>query len=321
MNYLTTHREIPLHSKIVVRIFFNASSQRGKLGKDGLRGTPAFHTFMIQFSETHPLFDFLDCGRGRERADSKIKQNFELFIDNPYCRAMFLAVCYDGGFVRMLEPYQYSEDAVSKIVLIKAGQVAPAFTSVPLFKFTEFKSVFQELCSLKIGPIGNPMCTTDDLKPTSVQLGETLCTGDDGEVDDLPIEDVPYNQWKHATPHVHPATTLSIFCETTLPTPWLIALGILPFQLRGSNDSTNASVAAMGKRRTKWRIQALEMAIAQKKQAALQPGTSSTLQEILRLTARSLEGDLARLKREVEQRTKKQLAGDTNAQARARGSK
>jgi hypothetical protein len=51
-----------------------------------------------------------------------------------------------------------------------------------------------------------------------------------------------------------------------------------------------------GKRRTKWRIQALERAIEQKKQAAQQPGTSSTLQKILQLAARSLEDDLARLK-------------------------
>ena len=305
MNYIAAHKEIPLHSKIVVRVFFNASSQRGKLGKDGLRSTPALHTFMIQFSETHPLFDFLDCGSGRERADSKIKQNFELFIDNPYCRAMFLAVCYDGGFVRMLEPYQYSEDAMTKIVLIKAGQVAPGFTSVPLFKFTEFKSVFQELHSLKIGPIGKSTCATDDLNPTDVQFGETLCTGNEGEADDLPIGNVLYNPWKDARSHMHSTTALpSIASEATLPTPGLIALGTLPFQLRGSYDNAKISVATKGKRRTKRRIRALEKAIEQKKQAAQQPGTSSTLQKILQLVAGSLEDDLARLKREAGQRTK-----------------
>lgn len=305
MNYIAAHKEIPLYSKIVVRVFFNASSQRGKLGKDGLRSTPALHTFMIQFSETHPLFDFLDCGSGRERADNKIKQNFELFIDNPYCRAMFLAVCYDAGFVRMLEPYQYSDDAMTKVVLIKAGQVAPGFMSVPLFKFTEFKSVFQELCSLKIGPIGKTTCATNDLKPTDVQLGDTPCTGNEGEADDLPIGNVPYSPWKDATSHMHSTTALlSIASEATLPTPGPIALGILPFRLRGSHDSTKTSVAAKGKRRTKRRIQALERAIEQKKQAAQQPGTSSTLQKILQLVARSLEDDLARLKWEVQQRTK-----------------
>ena len=314
MNYIAAHKEIPLHSKIVARVFFNASSQRGKLGKDGLRSTPALYTFMIQFSETHPLFDFLDCGSGRERADSKIKQNFELFIDNPYCRAMFLAVCYDGGFVRMLEPYQYADDAVTKVVLIKAGQVALGFTSVPLFKFTEFKSVFQELYSLKIGSIGRTVCAADELKPTDVQFGETLCNADQAEADDLPIGNIPYGSWAYSRAHVHSTTTLlGIAYEATLPvvesrgalpTPGLIALGILSFRLRGSNHSAKISPKADGKKGTKRRIQALESAIRQKKQAAQRPGTPSTLQKILQLTARSLEDDLAQLKRKVGQRTK-----------------
>jgi hypothetical protein len=314
MNYIAAHKEIPLHSKIVARVFINASSQRGKLGKDGLRNTPALHTFMIQFSETHPLFDFLDCGSGRERADSKIKQNFELFIDNPYCRAMFLAVCYDGGFVRMLEPYQYSDDAVAKVVLIKAGQVAPGFTSVPLFKFTEFKSVFRELYSRKIGSIGRTVCAADELKPTDVQFGGALCNADQAEADDLPIGNIPYGSWAYSRAHVHSTTTLlGISYEATLPvvenrgalpTPGLIALGILSFRLRGSNHSAKISPKADGKKDTKRRIQALESAIRQKKQAAQRPGTSSTLQKILQLTARSLEDDLTQLKRKVGQRTK-----------------
>jgi hypothetical protein len=314
MNYIAAHKEIPLHSKIVARVFFNASSHQGKLGKDGLRNTPALHTFMIQFSETHPLFDFLDCGSGRERADSKIKQNFELFIDNPYCRAMFLAVCYDGGFVRMLEPYQHSDDAVTKVVLIKAGQVAPGFTSVPLFRFTEFKSVFREQYSLKIGSIGRTVCAADELKPTDVQFGETLCRAGQVEADDLPIGNIPYGSWAYSRARVHPTTTLlGIAYEATLPvvesrgalpTPGLIALGILSFRLRGSNHSAKISPKADGKKGTKRRIQALESAIRQKKRAAQRPGTSSTLQKILQLTTRSLEDDLAQLKRKAGQRTK-----------------
>jgi hypothetical protein len=149
------------------------------------------------------------------------------------------------------------------------------------------------------------MCATEDLKPTDVQLGEALCTGDEGEADDLPIANVPYNPWKHVGFHVNSTTTLlSIVSEATLPTPGFIALGILPFRFRGSNDSTKISVAVKGKRHTKWRIQALERAVEQKKQAAQQPGTSGTLQKILQLTAKSLEDDLARLKREVGQGTK-----------------
>jgi hypothetical protein len=263
---------------------------------------------MIKFSETHPLFDFLDCGSGKERADSKIKQNFELFIDNPHCHAMFLAVCYDGGFVRMLEPIQHSDDAMTKVVLVKAGQVAPGFASVPLFKFTEFKSVFRELYSHKIGSIGRTVCAADELKPTDVQSGETPCIADQAEADNLPIGNFPYASWAYSKSHVRSATyeaTLPVVeSQGALPTPGLIALGISSFRLRGSNDGAKVSCKADDKKSTKRRIQALERAIRQKKQAAQRPGTSTTLQKILQLTARSLEDDLAQLKRKVGQRTK-----------------
>jgi hypothetical protein len=261
---MATHAEVPLHSKVVVRIFFNAGSQQGKLGKDGLRSTPAGQTFMIRFSETHPLFDFLDCGSGKERADTKIRQNFELFIDNPYCRAMFLAVCYDGGFVRMLEPYQHSEDALNKIVLIKAGQVAPGFQSVPLFKFTEFASVFMELYSLKIGPIGRTFCGADEREAAVVRLGMTLSSDDGREPEDLPIGHVPYAPWNHPRRYVrssatllgldYEATLLSVARRGALRAPEVIALQNSSFQLCGPDDRPKTSPTPHKKRRKKGKI-------------------------------------------------------------------
>ncbi len=98
------------------------------------------------------MFDFIDCGGGKERADSKIRQNFELFVSNPYCSAVFLAVCYDNGFVRMLEPYQsMCMPLRNKIVLVRAGQTAPEFAKLP-FEFVEFPTVFREQYSFKIDP-------------------------------------------------------------------------------------------------------------------------------------------------------------------------
>ena len=306
---------IPLHSKIIVRIFFNASSQRGKLGKDGLRGTPAVHTFMIQFSETHPLFDFLDSGSGRERADTKLKQNFELFIDNPYCRGMFLAVCYDAGFVRMLEPYQHLKDALDKIVLIKAGKVAPGFLSVPLFRFTEFPSVFQELYSIKVGPIGKS-CIAHEPKSADmyVDVRSTLCNDDEQEPEDLPIKDLTHVPWSHPRRYVrstatllglaYKATLLSVATRGAMPTPELVALHVLSFRRRGLNDGPVTSTPADEKRYVKSKIKALESVIRQKKQAAKQDGISSGVRKWLRLSVRWLENDLTQLKRADAEKSK-----------------
>lgn len=312
LNYMATHDNIPLHSKIIVRVFFNASSTHGKLGKDGIRGTAAGHAFMIQFSETHPLFDFLDCGSGKERADTKIRQNFELFVDNPYCRAVFLAVCYDGGFVRMLEPYQHSEDALNKIVLVKAGQVAPGFLSVPRFQFTEFSSVFHKLYSLKIGSIGKTLCGVDEPERTTVQAEGVLSGEDISNPEDLPLRSLPRTPWQYSTCYVRSTATLLGFAykatlpgakaRRAMPTPELIALHIASFQCCGPRDSQKASLTAGEKRRIKSRIEELESAIQQKQQAAKTPGISRSVQNKLRRTARRLEDEIARLKQETAQR-------------------
>ena len=289
----------------MVRVFFNASSQTGKFGKDGLHKTPAVHTFMIQFSETHPLFDFLDCGSGKERADTKLKQNFELFIDNPYCRGMFLAVCYDGGFVRMLEPYQHLQDALDKIVLIKAGQVAPGFLSVPLFRFMQFPSIFREVYSLKIGPIVNTLCSTLEPRSADMEDGCSPCDDDEQEPENLPIEDVHDVPWSHPRRFVrstatllglaYEATLLSLVSRGAMPKPELVTLHMLSFRLCDPNDGAVSSRAADEKRRAKTRIKAVESVIRQKKQAAEQDGLSSSVRKILQLEARRLEEDLTHL--------------------------
>ena len=85
---------IPAESRIVVRIFFNGRSSLGervapKAGKYA-RQYSKMEEAMIRFAETQPLFDFIDCGGGKERADSKIQGMLSLsqpeFILILFCR-------------------------------------------------------------------------------------------------------------------------------------------------------------------------------------------------------------------------------------------
>lgn len=89
------------------------------------------NTFRRQFTEADPLFDFFDCGTGKERADVKIKENFHLFLSNPYCEHLFLATCTDNGFARMLEPYRYN-DVRDKITMVRAGYVCREIANLNL---------------------------------------------------------------------------------------------------------------------------------------------------------------------------------------------
>ncbi|OAP59851.1 hypothetical protein AYL99_04853 [Fonsecaea erecta] len=136
---------VPVTSKVVTRVFLNYGSA-GRLGmlqsrhRAGRSGV-AVADFAVQFTEKIPLFDFFDAGRGKERADDKIRENFHLYLSTPNCHAIFVAACLDNGFARMLEQYSDHPLARQKIVLVSPGYVAIEIQRLE-FKVVEWPSVF-----------------------------------------------------------------------------------------------------------------------------------------------------------------------------------
>ncbi|KIW66436.1 hypothetical protein PV04_05771 [Phialophora macrospora] len=124
---LSQQGTIPVTAKIVTRVFCNFSSRPPGLMTNFRKSGPAVLSlgeFAVQFTEKLPLFDFFDAGRGKERADDKIRENFHLFLSTPNCHALFVAACLDNGFARMLEQYSDHPLARRKIVLVSPGYVA-----------------------------------------------------------------------------------------------------------------------------------------------------------------------------------------------------
>ncbi|KAI1614987.1 hypothetical protein EDD37DRAFT_630219 [Exophiala viscosa] len=134
---------IPFASKIITRVFCNYGGSEGRmLSKQRAKATAVgLRDFAVQFTERMPLFDFSDAGRGKERADDKIRENFHLFLSTPNCHAVFVAACTDAGFARMLEQYADHPIAYEKIVL-----VTPGFATLEIeklqFKQTVWPNVF-----------------------------------------------------------------------------------------------------------------------------------------------------------------------------------
>lgn len=115
------HPEIGSVYKIVVRVFFNARASQTR------QGTYSQFTynpveFRRQFVETFFLFDYIDAGQGKERVDYKIRENFNMCVTDPRCRHIFLAVCKDNSFARMLEGYQHDATR-QKLTLVAPGYV------------------------------------------------------------------------------------------------------------------------------------------------------------------------------------------------------
>ena len=70
---LGTQNHIPLQCRIVTRVFYNASGTAPIAERSGPAAKRKLSEFARAFTESGPLFDYLDCGRGKERADSKIQ--------------------------------------------------------------------------------------------------------------------------------------------------------------------------------------------------------------------------------------------------------
>lgn len=132
--------DISPNAKIIVRVFVNESGTIARRRNMSQFIKKNMSIFMRQFTEAEPLFDFFDSGQGKERADFKIKETFQLFLSNPHCQHIFLATCTDNGFARMLEPYQYHA-ARNKITLVSPGLVCREIDSLG-FNTTEWPNVF-----------------------------------------------------------------------------------------------------------------------------------------------------------------------------------
>jgi hypothetical protein len=72
---LSQHGTIPVTAKIITRVFCNFSSRPGLMTNFRKSGPAVLSLaeFAVQFTEKLPLFDFFDAGRGKERADDKIR--------------------------------------------------------------------------------------------------------------------------------------------------------------------------------------------------------------------------------------------------------
>lgn len=123
---------LPSETKIVVRYFFNlsvASIEFHRLGVLNSHGR-ALAPFANAFTRHNPLFDTVDVGRfPGDLTSNKIRENFELFIDNPSCKHIFFAACSTESHLELLAPYERQLD---RITLIRNSDSLPQFFDLGL---------------------------------------------------------------------------------------------------------------------------------------------------------------------------------------------
>lgn len=108
-----------------------------------MKATADLSLFANGFTGRQPLFDFVDVGLGKERADHKVKgmsfkrddcagglistssEVFNFFVTIPQCKHVVLGVSHDSGYVPFLERFAADKSISNRITLLEGYQVSP----------------------------------------------------------------------------------------------------------------------------------------------------------------------------------------------------
>ncbi|ODA76854.1 hypothetical protein RJ55_07370 [Drechmeria coniospora] len=136
---------------VVTRVFANVRDLGRVLRSSGVvRSEDDMYMFAENFTNSRPDFDFVNVGRGKENADSKIRRMLGHYYKDYRCKKIFFVACHDAGYAHDLRGY-VAADAEHRIVLV---ETTPAEESLQSLKFpmVRFKSVFREE-PLKLKPM------------------------------------------------------------------------------------------------------------------------------------------------------------------------
>ncbi|KAL9001603.1 MAG: hypothetical protein Q9188_005435 [Gyalolechia gomerana] len=132
-----------MHWKIIVRVYANLEGLLKKYAYIGFHEEErALRQFVAGFTQSQPLFDFVDAGQGKERADHKIKEQLRLFVSNLQCKHLMLGVAHDNGYVPALDPYKTNMTTASRISLLQPIYAGREFQNLP-FEIVQFDSIFR----------------------------------------------------------------------------------------------------------------------------------------------------------------------------------
>ncbi|KAK4947997.1 hypothetical protein LTR10_013050 [Elasticomyces elasticus] len=149
MNNLKTAEAFPninADCDVLVNIYANKMGLARVLAAcDYINHPSQIDQFFCSFTQSRSLFQFIDCGHGKERVDAKLRDTFRFYAYNAQCQRIFLACSHDNGYIAELDKYRHDMIVMPKVMLVHAAQTpsaAKAYANLP-FKYTRFDKVFE----------------------------------------------------------------------------------------------------------------------------------------------------------------------------------
>ncbi|OQO14696.1 hypothetical protein B0A48_00077 [Cryoendolithus antarcticus] len=133
----------PKDYKIVTRIYANVKGLADACVRAGLIDQAStFQDFTQGFTSGGGLFDWVDVGSGKDRADVKIIDNLKLHLYDYHCHQVLFGCSHDNGFARMLETYMDDPEALARVTLLEGVLFEKELADLP-FKTTRFPGLFR----------------------------------------------------------------------------------------------------------------------------------------------------------------------------------
>ena len=129
---------------VVVNVVLNMQGLGQKLHACGIINNPnELSAFGRAFGLAHPLFNFIDVGSGKERADHKIRETLRLYLPMPQCKHIFFGPCHDNGYLPVLEPFKRDPTTSTRISLVETTPPEPGFVALG-FPRVKFPKIFRD---------------------------------------------------------------------------------------------------------------------------------------------------------------------------------
>lgn len=126
---------------ILVRVYANVDDLAKSLRLSGvIEVEDSLRIFAEQFTNTYADCDFINVGKGKENADSKIRRLLDHYYRIEQCQMIFIACCHDNGYIHDLRQYAGVTDG--KIRLIETTSAEPNFRTLG-FPILRFDNVFR----------------------------------------------------------------------------------------------------------------------------------------------------------------------------------
>ncbi|KAF1834674.1 hypothetical protein BDW02DRAFT_323474 [Decorospora gaudefroyi] len=135
---------VPHGARIVCRIYANVRGLGDVLVRSGaIQEIGQFEDFVRGFTRGKTLFDFIDVGAGKDRADEKIIESFKLYSRDYHCRRLLFGCSHDNGYARALEECSDRAELVNKVVLLEGVPFEKELVPLP-YGTKKFPGLFRD---------------------------------------------------------------------------------------------------------------------------------------------------------------------------------